>query len=89
MQTAYAGTVLLLTLKGDKRNLCGEGKLMTQGSEGGGELEQIAKASITAFVSSTLPSPLAPKSMTFTVVEELATLNSSVAQESARKNIKR
>ena len=88
MQNADAGTVLLLTLKGDKRNLCGEGKMMTQGSEGGGELEQMAKASITAFVSSTLPSPLAPKSMTFTVVDATATLNSSVTQENARKNIK-
>jgi hypothetical protein len=87
MQNADAGTVLLLTLKGDKRNLCGEGKMMTQGSDGG-ELEQMAKASITAFVSSTLPSPLAPKSMTFTVVDATATLNSSVTQENARKNIK-
>jgi hypothetical protein len=59
------GTVLLLTLKGDNKNLCGEGKLMTQGREECGALEQMAKAATTARVSSALPSPFAPKSMTF------------------------
>jgi hypothetical protein len=58
-------TVLLLTLKGDNRNLCGEGKLMVQGREERGALEQMAKAARTARVSRALPSPFAPKSMTF------------------------
>jgi hypothetical protein len=68
-QFAKGRTVLLLTLKGDRRNLCGEGKLTMQGKEGGGSLEQIANAAMTAWLSSTLPSPFAPKSMTFKVVD--------------------
>lgn len=68
-QFAESRTVLLLTLKGDKRNLCGEGKLTMQGKEGGGSLEQIAIAAMTAWLSRTLPSPFAPKSMTFKVVD--------------------
>ena len=82
-------TVLLLTLKGDRRNLCGEGKLMMQGREGGGSLEQIANAAMTAFVSSTLPSPFAPKSMTFKVVDAQDVLNSNdwSANNNARKII--
>ena len=60
---------------------------MMQGREGGGSLEQIANAAMTAFVSSTLPSPFAPKSITFTFVDAKHVLNSNdwSAKNNARK----
>ena len=81
---ANACTVLLLTLKGERRNLCGAGKLMTQGKESDGTLEQNANAATTACVSSALPSPFAPKSMIFNGVEAKAELSRRAVKEARR-----